>query len=143
MSPLSSPCQQTLDHFSSTYKLGYSYSYNNKFHKTRLCHFLVQNIWAIAEKNCTFFCKKNFVRIPVATPTLINYIYLRSAINTLYLQHIKSSIFRTFKIVLECLLIVFSFIKIDRVIVTQVGFCVISRWPLTGFLSNHKKALLR
>ena len=26
--------------------------------------------------------------------------------------------------------------KIDRVIVTQVGFCVISRWPLTGFLSK-------
>ena len=103
MSPLSSPCQQTVDHFSSTYKLGYSYSYNNKFHKTRLCHFLVQNIWAIAEKNCTFFRKKIFVRIPVATPTLINYIYLRSAINTLYLQHIKSSIFRTFKIALECL----------------------------------------
>ena len=25
------------------------------------------------------------------------------------------------------------FIKIDHVIVTQVGFCVISRWPLTGF----------
>ena len=21
---------------------------------------------------------------------------------------------------------------------TQVGFCVISRWPLSGFLSNHK-----
>ena len=22
---------------------------------------------------------------------------------------------------------------------TQVGFCVISRWPLSGFLSNHKR----
>ena len=22
---------------------------------------------------------------------------------------------------------------------TQVGFCIISRWPLTGFLSNHKR----
>ena len=28
-------------------------------------------------------------------------------------------------------------------ILTQVGFCVISQWPLAGFLSNHKKALLR
>ena len=42
-----------------------------------------------------------------------------------------------------CKLIVYLFIKIDRVIVTQIGFCGISRWPLTGFLSNHKKALLR
>ena len=35
------------------------------------------------------------------------------------------------------------FIKIDRVIVTQVGVCVISRWPLSQFFSNHKKALLQ
>ena len=33
--------------------------------------------------------------------------------------------------------------KIDRVIVTQVGFCVISPWSLFRFLSNHQKALLR
>ena len=37
----------------------------------------------------------------------------------------------------------FLFIKIDRVIVTQVGFCVISPWSLSRFLSNHQKALLR
>ena len=37
----------------------------------------------------------------------------------------------------------FLFIKIDRVIVTQVGLCVISPWSLSRFLSNHQKALLR
>ena len=37
----------------------------------------------------------------------------------------------------------FLFIKVDRVIVTQVGFCVIYQWLLSGLLSNHKKALLR
>ena len=37
----------------------------------------------------------------------------------------------------------FLFIKIDRVIVTQVGFCAISPWSLSRFLSNHQKALLR
>ena len=37
----------------------------------------------------------------------------------------------------------FLFIKIDRVILTQVGFCVISPWSLSRFLPNHKKALLR
>ena len=36
----------------------------------------------------------------------------------------------------------FLFIKIDRVIVTQVGFCVIAPWSLPRFLSNHQKALL-
>ena len=33
--------------------------------------------------------------------------------------------------------------KIDCIIVTQVGFCVISPWSLSRFFSNHKKALLR
>ena len=37
----------------------------------------------------------------------------------------------------------FLFIKIDRVILTQVGFRVISPWSLSRFLSNHRKALLR
>ena len=37
----------------------------------------------------------------------------------------------------------FLFTKIDRIAVTQVGFCVLSRWTLTGILSNHKKVLLR
>ena len=40
-------------------------------------------------------------------------------------------------------LTVFLFIKLDRVIVTQVGFSVISPWSLPRFLSNYKKALLR
>ena len=40
-------------------------------------------------------------------------------------------------------LIVFLFIKIDCVIVTQVEFCVISPWSLSRFFSNHTKALLR
>ena len=35
-----------------------------------------------------------------------------------------------------------SIIKIDRVIVTQVGFCVTFPWSLSQFLSNHQKALL-
>ena len=38
---------------------------------------------------------------------------------------------------------IFLFIKIDHVILTQVGFCVISPWSLSRFLSNHKNALLR
>ena len=37
----------------------------------------------------------------------------------------------------------FLFMKIDCIIVTQVGFCVISPWSLSRFLSNHQKALLR
>ena len=39
--------------------------------------------------------------------------------------------------------IFFLFMKINRIIVTQVGFCVISQWSLSGFPLNHKKALLR
>ena len=35
------------------------------------------------------------------------------------------------------------FIKIDHIIVTQVGFCVISPWFLSRLLSNHQTALLR
>ena len=33
--------------------------------------------------------------------------------------------------------------KFDHVILTLVGFCVISLWSFSGFFSNHKKALLR
>ena len=32
--------------------------------------------------------------------------------------------------------------KFDRVILTPVGFCVISLWSFPRFLSNHKKELL-
>jgi len=33
--------------------------------------------------------------------------------------------------------------KFDHIILTTVGFCVISPWSFSGFLSYHKKALLR
>ena len=33
--------------------------------------------------------------------------------------------------------------KFDRVFLTPVGFCVISPWSFSGFLLNHKKALLQ
>ena len=33
----------------------------------------------------------------------------------------------------------FLFVKLNRVIVTQVEFCAISRWSLSWFFSNHKR----
>ena len=36
----------------------------------------------------------------------------------------------------------FLICKFDCVILTTVGFCAISPWSFSGFLSNHKKALL-
>ena len=57
------------------------------------------------EKKCTFFQFLSTVHAKVANASPTNYIFLRSAINTLSIEHIKSPFFQNLKIGLECLLI--------------------------------------
>ena len=55
------------------------------------------------EKNVPFFQFLSTVHAKVANSNPTNYIFLRSAINTLSIEHIKSPFFQNFKISLECL----------------------------------------
>ena len=65
--------------------------------------FFPLNVWGVPEKKCTFFQFLSTVHAKVANSNPINYIFLRSAINTLSIEHIKSPFFQNLKIGLECL----------------------------------------
>ena len=66
------------------------------------------------EKKCTFFQFLSFACAKVANSNLTNYIFLRSAIITLSVEHKKSLFFQNFRIWLECLpkVVVILFTKI-------------------------------
>ena len=56
-------------------------------------------------EKCTFFQFLSTVHAKVANSNPTNYIFLRSAINTLSIEHIKSPFFQNLKIGLECLFV--------------------------------------
>ena len=59
-------------------------------------------------EKCTFFQFLSTVHAKVANSNPTNYIFLRSAICTLSIEHIKSPFFQILKIGLECLILDFS-----------------------------------
>ena len=70
--------------------------------------FFPLNVWGAPEKKCTFFQFLSTMHAKVANSSPTNYIFLRSAINTLSIEHIKSPFFQNLKIGLECLPLVLT-----------------------------------
>ena len=97
------------------------------FFRSKILNFRIQNLYE-------YFLHENFY-------TRSNY----SNRAVIHINHTKIFLHKNFilKIFPRNYGNIFCIQKVDRVIVTQVGICVVSPWPLSGFLSNHKKALLR